>query len=132
MKQDLKKIIDFIREKSAHPMKMKELAKELSIPSSEYASFRSAVKSLLEAGELVKLKRGRIGLADQMDIKVGKISITRGGTGFLLVEGDDEDINPVRSSVDGPRWRHSHGAHDRSCGRTCGGKRNQDCRARRA
>ncbi len=84
--------MDFIREKSAHPMKMKELAKELSIPSSDYASFRSAVKSLLEAGDLVKLKRGRIGLADQMDIKVGKISITRGGTGFLLVEGDDEDI----------------------------------------
>jgi ribonuclease R len=92
MKQDLRKIVDFIREKSAHPMKIKELARALAIPAGEYAQFRKTVKGLIQTGELVQLKRGRVGLADQMDIRVGKISITRSGTGFLIVEGEDEDI----------------------------------------
>ncbi|UCG60752.1 MAG: ribonuclease R [Candidatus Zixiibacteriota bacterium] len=92
MKQDAKKIIDFIREKSAHPMKIKELAKALAIPNAEYRYFRQAVKDLIDAGELVRLKRGRIGLAVEMDIRVGKISITRSGVGYLIVEGEEEDI----------------------------------------
>lgn len=92
MKQDTRKIVDFIREKSAHPMKIKELAKELAIPASQYGHFRKTVKDLIESGELVRLKRGRIGLASQMDVRVGPVSITRSGTGYLLVEGDAEDI----------------------------------------
>jgi len=92
MKQDKRKIIDLVREKSAHPMKIKELAKELAIPANQYRYFRKTVKDLLESGELVRLKRGRIGLASEMDIRVGPVSVTRSGTGFLLVEGDGEDI----------------------------------------
>ncbi|MFQ5584444.1 MAG: ribonuclease R, partial [Calditrichia bacterium] len=73
-------------------MKMKELAKALSIPNSDYPRFRKIVKELIDSNELVKLKRGRIGLASQMNVSVGEISITRGGFGFLIIEGEDEDI----------------------------------------
>ena len=73
-------------------MKMRELAKALDIPKSEYPNFRSAVKALMDAGELVKLKRGRIGIAREMDMVVGAISITRGGTGFVEREGDADDL----------------------------------------
>ncbi len=92
MKQDKHIIIDFIRAKSAHPMKPKELAKALSIPSSEYSAFRKTIKDLIDSGELIKLKRNRIGLASELDVRVGKIVITRGGAGYLIVEGQDEDI----------------------------------------
>ncbi|UCD65108.1 MAG: ribonuclease R [Candidatus Zixiibacteriota bacterium] len=92
MKQNSRQIIDFIRQKSSHPMKIKELAKALSVSSGEYAAFRKTIKSLLASGELVRLKRGRIGVASEMDILVGKISVTRAGTGFLIVEGQDEDL----------------------------------------
>ncbi|MEW6411773.1 MAG: ribonuclease R [Candidatus Zixiibacteriota bacterium] len=92
MKQDTRKIIDFIRQKSAHPMKTKELAKALAIPSSEYNAFRKTIKDLIDSGELVKLKRNRLGLASELDVRVGTIVVTRGGAGFLVVEGQDEDI----------------------------------------
>jgi len=87
-------ILEFIREKSDHPMKMKEMAKALSIPNPQYPEFRQVVKSLLQSGELVKLKRGRIGLARELNLVVGKISITRGGTGFVTRDdaADKEDI----------------------------------------
>ena len=88
-------------------MKMKELAKALGIPNPLYNQFRNVVKSLISSGELVKLKRGRIGLASQMNIAVGKISITRGGFGFLMVEGDPNDIflppNSLLTALDGDK-----------------------------
>lgn len=92
MAQTRTDILEFIREKSAHPMKMKELAKALSIPHDEYREFRNTVKQLLDAGELVKLKRGRIGVAKEMDMVVAKISVTRSGVGFVAREGETTDV----------------------------------------
>ena len=73
-------------------MKMKELAKALSIKSSQYPKFRNVIKALIESGELVKLKRSRIGLADEMNVRVGKISVTRGGAGYLICENEEVDV----------------------------------------
>ncbi len=92
MTLDPQQIVSFIRLKSHHPMKIKELARALDIPQSEYRQFRNIVKGLLMSGELVRLKRNRIGLASQMDIVVGEISITRGGIGFVSHNGGVEDI----------------------------------------
>jgi ribonuclease R len=73
-------------------MKIRELAQEMKVSRTDYPSFRRTVKKLIDKGHLVRLKRGRIGPADQMDIAVGNISINRSGRGFLEVEGAAEDI----------------------------------------
>jgi ribonuclease R len=73
-------------------MKIRELAQEMKVSRTDYPSFRRTVKKLIDKGHLVRLKRGRIGPADQMDIAVGNISINRSGRGFLEVEGVSEDI----------------------------------------
>ncbi|MDZ4724469.1 MAG: ribonuclease R [candidate division Zixibacteria bacterium] len=85
-------ILEFIKSKTSHPMKIKELAKALDIDSSEYTQFRKTIKSLLDSGDLVNLNRSRIGVADEMNIMVGKLSLSRNGTGFLMREGVEEDI----------------------------------------
>lgn len=107
MTLDPKNIVEYIRKQSDHPMKVKELAKALGVAKADYNSFRSTLKSLLHSGQLLKLKRGRIGLASEMDVLVGEISITRSGVGFLLQEGDKEDILiPARhllTALDGDR-----------------------------
>ncbi|MEE8403915.1 MAG: RNB domain-containing ribonuclease, partial [candidate division Zixibacteria bacterium] len=72
-------------------MKFKEMAKALSVKNPDYAAFRNEVKKLISSGQLVKLKRGRIGLAAELEIEVGKIAIIKRGIGFLIRE-DDEDI----------------------------------------
>jgi len=73
-------------------MKMKELAKALNIPQNLYSQFRIVVKSLIVTGDLIKLKRGRIGLPEEMDMIIGEISLTRKGVGFVPVESGEEDI----------------------------------------
>lgn len=80
-------------------MKMKELAKALQVPSSEYPSFRNNVKTLINSGELVKLKRGRIGLSSEMDVLVGKIAIKKSGIGFLIRENAEDILIPPTQTL---------------------------------
>lgn len=85
-------ILQFIRSKTTHPMKINELAHAMQVSRSEYQSFRHAVKKLIAEGHLVHLKRGRIGSVDQMDVAVGTLSVNRSGRGFLVIDGASEDM----------------------------------------
>ena len=49
MKLDSKTILNFIREKSYHPMKVKELSQALGISQPDYRKFRHLIKFLLFA-----------------------------------------------------------------------------------
>lgn len=89
---DSKQIIEYIKSKLDHPMKIKELARILDIPPDEYSNFRKTIKQLVSSGQLVKLKRNRIGIAEQLNLLVGKITISRKGTGFLEREEEEVDI----------------------------------------
>ena len=88
-------------------MRIQELAQAMKVSRREYPSFRQCVKKLVDEGHLVRLKRGRIGPADQMDIAVGTISVNRSGRGFLEIEGATEDImildNGLLTALDGDR-----------------------------
>ena len=106
MLPDQKQIIDFIRTDAGHPMKIKELARAMGVTRPAYAGFRTLVMSLIESGELVKLKRNRVGLPDEMNVVVGIIRLTRSGSGFLL-RSDQEDLlipaTHTRNALDGDK-----------------------------
>ncbi|MBI5266068.1 MAG: ribonuclease R [candidate division Zixibacteria bacterium] len=100
-----RQVLEFIKAQSDRPMKLKELARALEVSAEEYPALRRAVKQMIDAGDLVMLKRNRIGVAEKMNLLVGKISIARTGTGFVSREGQDEDIvipsSELQTSLDG-------------------------------
>jgi len=99
-------IIDYLKYKAGRPLKIKELAGELRIPSKEYAAFRSQVKSIIDSGRLVRLRRGKVGLPSEMNLTVGKIKISRSGYGSIKSEsGEPIVINPpgLSTALDGDK-----------------------------
>jgi ribonuclease R len=106
-KKDNSWILDYIRDHSDRPMKVKELARAIGIKQQNYTQFRRTVKKFLDDGKLVRLKRNRIGLPDQMDLVTGKIMITRAGFGFVKCENRDEEIyiasHDILTAFDGDR-----------------------------
>lgn len=101
------KILDYFRTDADRPLRMKELAKALGIDEGAYGSFRKDVKSLVDCGELVKIKGGRLGLARDLNVLIGEITINRKGVGFVGREGETEDImipqNDLHTAMDGDR-----------------------------
>ncbi len=91
-KEDITWIVEYIRDHSDRPMKIKELARSIGISQRDYPAFRRAVKKLLDEGKLVRLKRNRLGLPEEMDLVTGTISVTKSGMGFVAGDNRDDEI----------------------------------------
>jgi len=90
-------ILELIRDRVHHPASTRELMQALRIPREERATFRRHLKTLVDHGELVQVRGRRFGLADKMDLVVGRLQTHPSGYGFVIpdrrLDPDDQDIH---------------------------------------
>src|SRR3954467_13470316 len=79
-------ILALMRERVHHPAGTRELLQLLKIPREERASFPRQLKSLVAAGELIRIRGERFGLPEKMDLYVGRLQTHAAGYGFVLRE----------------------------------------------
>jgi len=79
-------ILRRIRERAHHPSSTRELVQLLDVPREERATFRRELKSLVAEGALVEVRGRRYGLAEMMDLVVGRLQTSPGGFGFVVPE----------------------------------------------
>ncbi len=92
MSADQQGILEFMSKGTYRPLKLRELAKVMKISDQEYGDFRRMIRSMLRDGLLVKVKRGRLGLPDKLNLVVGSLVSTRNGYGFVVPEDKSEDV----------------------------------------
>ncbi len=100
------RILHHLRERSARPLKAKELSRELGIETDAYREFREVLKGLEEQGLIYRQRKGRYAVPEKINLVIGRLQITRGGDGFVLVEreGEEDVFIPERhlgSAVEG-------------------------------
>jgi ribonuclease R len=79
-------IVRLIRDKVHHPASARELAQLLRIPREERTSFTRQLKALASDGVLLEIRGNRFGLAEKMDLVVGRLQANPGGFGFVVPE----------------------------------------------
>jgi ribonuclease R len=79
-------LLTLIRDKAHHPASARELAQLLRIPREERANFKRQLKSLVGDGVLLQIRGNRFGLAEKMDLVVGRLQTNPGGFGFVVPE----------------------------------------------
>jgi ribonuclease R len=79
-----------MRERVPHPATARELQQALHVPRPERTTLRRILKSLVESGDLIKTRGNRFGLADRMDVVVGRLQTHPRGFGFVVPEGGRE------------------------------------------
>ncbi len=82
-------------EKVHHPASARELAQLLRIPREERNSFKRQIKALVANGQLLQIRGNRYGVAQKMDVVVGRLQTNPGGFGFVVpedAEGERKDI----------------------------------------
>jgi ribonuclease R len=86
-------LLSLIRERAQHPATAPELLRLLRIPRQERARVRRHLKALVETGELIKIRGNRFGVADRMDLVVGRLQTHPRGFGFLTPD-TGRDVQP--------------------------------------
>ena len=83
-------ILTRIRERVHHPATSRELMQALRVPRQERPTFRRLLRSLVADGELLQIRGNRFGLADRMDVVVGRLQMHHAGFGFVVADTDSE------------------------------------------
>ena len=83
---DSDEILRLITEKVHHPASARELAQLLRIPREERNSFKRQIKALVTSGQLLQIRGNRYGVAEKMDVVVGRLQTNPGGFGFVVPE----------------------------------------------
>src|SRR5687768_9382337 len=96
-------LLKLIRDKIAHPATPREIEQRLKIPREDLPTFKRLLKDLVAKGALLETRGDRLGLADMMDVLVGKIVINPRGFGFVVpdrpVEGLAGDLYIAGSNL---------------------------------
>lgn len=92
-------VLQLMRDRVHHPAGARELVQLLKVPREERATFKRHLKALVADGELIQIRGQRFGLAEKMDLHVGRLQAHPGGFGFVepergLGEGADIYIAP--------------------------------------
>ncbi|MEW5701887.1 MAG: ribonuclease R [Candidatus Zixiibacteriota bacterium] len=93
MHADADRIIRFLADQIGRPVRARELARAMGITERDYSAFRTAVKSLVAQGRLVRLKRGRLAPPKPLNLVVGTAAVRRGAHMFCRL--DAEPIDPA-------------------------------------
>jgi len=101
------KVLEALSASSRGPLKPKDLARQLDIPTEEYRRFRRSLAGMERAGKVYRVKGNRYGLPGKMDLRVGTASLTRNGDAFVRPEGGGGDVFVpavnLASAMDGDR-----------------------------
>jgi len=95
-----KVLLDFVNSKDYHPMKFKELFVILQVPRDEKQELREVLEALIVEGKLALDEKGRYSAAEA-NMKTGTFSGTMRGFGFVIVEGEDNDIFVPENATNG-------------------------------
>ena len=87
-------LLSQFRDRVHHPATAKELLQLLRIPREERATVRRHLKLLVESGDLIKIRGNRFGLADRMDLVVGRLQTHPRGFGFVTPDTGRGDAQP--------------------------------------
>jgi ribonuclease R len=79
-------ILVLMRERVHHPAGVRELLQLLKVPREQRATFKRALKSLVDSGDLIQIRGHRFGLPEKMDLHVGRLQTHPGGYGFVVPE----------------------------------------------
>ena len=80
-----------ISEEEYEPLKFKELANVLQVSKEKRQELREVLDQLISQGKIIVDSQSRYGLPGD-NIKVGTFSATQRGYGFVIVEGEEDDI----------------------------------------
>ncbi|MGD8362467.1 MAG: ribonuclease R [Gemmatimonadota bacterium] len=81
-----------LRHSKRGPLRAKDLARSLDLPTQDYRGFKALLREMERSGSVYRVKGQRYALPEKINLKVGLLGVTRSGDGFVTTEGEGKDI----------------------------------------
>lgn len=90
-------IVSLLHERAGHPLKPKEVARELKVPTADYRRFKELLREMEDGGELYRVRGGRYAPPDKLNLVVGSLRVNANGNGFVVPDdparqGSGDDV----------------------------------------
>ena len=89
-------ILAAFKERVAHSITARELARLLRVPHDERIAFKRDLKRLVVSGQLVPVRGNRFALPDSDDVVAGRLQTNPSGFGFVVPDDAQEGDRAVR------------------------------------
>lgn len=87
---DSEHILEFFQNKPERPWHVQDIQKDLQID--DRGQLMNALNELVQSGQLVKTRRRSFGLPKEMNLLKGRLQVTSGGYGFVILEQGGQDL----------------------------------------
>ncbi len=95
------KVLERLRASSRGPLKPKELARALDVPTHDYKRFKGLLGEMEGDGTLYRVKGGRYAVPEKINLTVGRLQVIRSGDGFVVPDDEDrQDVFVPSSSLE--------------------------------
>lgn len=84
------RIMQYMQNHAKRPMSQEALLKALNINDEQINEFSTAMEELEQNNSLIQNRSGLFGLPEQMNLVIGRLSMTSKGFGFVIPESDDK------------------------------------------
>ncbi|HEX7879468.1 MAG TPA: ribonuclease R, partial [Candidatus Eisenbacteria bacterium] len=85
-------LIRHLEEQASHPEKPKEMARALGVKPHEYHAFKEMLRELEDSGEIYRVRKGRYGPPDRLNMVVGLLRVVKSGHGYIVPEPGGEEV----------------------------------------
>lgn len=96
---DRERLYAFFQQHPEKPWHLQDLQKRLKL--SDRADLRRELGALVEEGRLVRTRRRSYGLPQEMNLRPGRLQVTAGGYGFVILDSEEKDLFIPAESLNG-------------------------------
>ena len=87
-----KDILEFLKNEAGRPAPEKAIRGRFAIGKNDRQEFKKTISDMVRSGEIVRIKGGRYGITSKMNLVSGRLQAHRDGFGFVIPEGEGEDV----------------------------------------
>ncbi len=117
-------LLTFFQQHPEQPWHVQDIQKQLKIKADDGPELRRMLADLAEVGQLVRTRRRTYGLPQEMNLLPGRLQVTAGGYGFVILDSGGKDLfvpaNDLHGAWDGDRVLARENPHRSDNGRAAG------------
>jgi ribonuclease R len=93
-------LVRWLEKNARGPQKPKDLARAFGVEAGEYREFKELLRTLEDSGEVYRVRKGRYGPPDRLNLVVGLLRVVKSGHGYVVPDTGGAEVFVAGDEMD--------------------------------